>query len=480
MSAPSQLAAPSLTGALDEREVDRRASQSLFWQIARVSVQLTQFVVLARLVPPDEFGKLALVFPVFALLMTLNDSGLSTATVTSGRYDARLGSNLWWTQAGLGLCSAAIMLLAAPVLAFLLRAPDLIGIGAGLAIGLVIESWGLQSRAQLRRTLRLAALGVVEISGAALGVAAAWIASHWIHGAAVLVIAYVAAAATRAAIAVRLAPVQVQRFTASTGYTEALRTGFNVASSDLLNALRVHCPLLIIGFFAALHEVGVFGRAAQLVNAPLLALGPAITNFLLPSLSRLRESPQNFSDCLRRAQRLFLAAAIPGSVWLAFGPTDAIVLALGAEWAPVAPLLQALSPLFATQIIATVARTALLAAEHSRVDRTFSLWNLLLTAGAALAAAPYGVLAVAWALSLSALALRAPLLIGYAVRRNALRLNDVIDGVRAWLLFAALTAGALAALLWVPASLARDVLGLCAAAGVSALALRFLRARTTR
>ena len=43
---------------LTTRELDRRATSSLVWQGAKVAVHLIQYVVLARLVLPAEFGKL--------------------------------------------------------------------------------------------------------------------------------------------------------------------------------------------------------------------------------------------------------------------------------------------------------------------------------------------------------------------------------------------------------------------------------------
>src|SRR5688500_11396262 len=80
------------------REVDRQVARSVGWQFTKVAVQIAQYVVLARLVIPAEYGKFALVLPVFALFSALNDGGLSTAAVTGRRYDSRLASDLCLTQ----------------------------------------------------------------------------------------------------------------------------------------------------------------------------------------------------------------------------------------------------------------------------------------------------------------------------------------------------------------------------------------------
>lgn len=474
---------PETSSGLSARELDRKATSSLVWQAGKIAVHLLQYVVLARLVVPEEFGKFALAAPLFLVLAAINDGGLSTATVTGKQYDARLASSLWWTQVAMGFAVAAVMLLGSPLLAAMFGVPDLVAVGAGLAVSLVIESWGLQSRANLRREMRVGALALVEIGGLVLGVSAALIASHWMQGVVLVVLAQIVNAIGRTVIAIGLAPVRPRRFSASPEYRSALRTGWHVVGSDLLNIVRAQCPTIVIGFFLVLSEVGLFSRANQLLNVPLTLLAPAMANFLLPLLSRTRESPAEFRQHVERTQRLFLAVAIPISVWIAVGPEHLIGFVLGAEWAPVVPILQALSPLFMSQIIATVARMTLLASEESRVDRFFSLLNLLLTAVAVLAAVPFGVLGVALALSLSGVAIRAPLLAFLAVRKGSLTRANVFDGLRTIALLAAISALVLWLCGMLPvAGLVKDVLGLMAAGGVSvaALVLVFRQRRAVR
>lgn len=463
------------TPTFSTRELDRKASSSLFWQAGKIAVHLLQYVVLARLVVPAEFGKFALAVPLFTVLGAIMDGGLSTATVTGKQYDVRLASSLWWTQIGLGVAVAATMWLGSPLLAAMFGVPDLIAIGGWLALSLFIESWGLQSRASLRRDMRIGPLALVDTGALVLGVTAAWIASHWMSNVELVLIAQIANASGRTAIAFAFAPLRPHGFSRTPEYRHALRTGWNVVGSDLLNILRTQCPTIMIGFFLVLSEVGLFSRANQLLNVPLMMLAPAIGTFLLPLLSRTREIPAEFRRHVRRTQRLFLAVAIPVSAWIAAGPAHLFVFALGAEWAPVVPILQCLSPLFMSQILATVARMTLLASEQSRVDRSFSLLNLLLTAAAVLAAAPFGVFAVALALSLSGVVLRVPLLAVLAIGKGCLATADVIDGLRVTAMLALLSAMALWICRALPvAGLVQDGIGLLVMALISVGALAFI------
>jgi hypothetical protein len=145
---------------------------------------------------------------------------------------------------------------------------------------------------------------------------------------------------------------------------------------------------------------------------------------------------------------------------------------------PAVPILQALSPLFISQIISTVARMSLLASERANVDRQFSLVSLVLTIVAVLIAAPFGILAVSLALSLSAVALRTPLLAMMAVRQGNMGAANVFDGLRTVGILAVVSGVILATLRLLPLQgLVDDILGLMIMGGVSVAALAFVLRR---
>ena len=242
--------------------------------------------------------------------------------------------------------------------------------------------------------------------------------------------------------------------------------------SDLLIIMRTHFPSWVLGFFLVLSEVGLFSRANQLVNVPLTMLAPAMGNFLLPLLCRTRDRWSEFQGHIQRTQRMFIAISMPMSVWIAMGPSDLIGFVLGPEWLPAVPILQALSPLFISQVITTVARMALLASERSHVDRQFSFWSFLMTIAAVLLAAPFGVLAVALALSLSGVALRTPILAVMAVRQGNMGAANVLDGLRVVGTLAVISGAILMMVRMLPLEgVIADALGLTLMGGVSAAAL---------
>jgi O-antigen/teichoic acid export membrane protein len=464
--------APSLVVA--ERDVDRQVARSVGWQAAKIGLQVAQYVVLARLVLPAEYGKFALALPVYALLTALNDGGLSTAAVTNRQYDSRLATDLALTQLGLGVVMAAAMALLAPLLATIYGVPDLRVIGWCLAGALLANAVGLQSRARLRRNLSIGALAMVDIAGVIAGLAAALLVARGAFGGVtILVVAQLTTVTISSVVAVTLAPVPLGRFRGGAPYRHALQVGGHMVASDVLNSVRNQFPALAIGFFVVLSDVGLFNRANQLLGLPLLVLAPAITNYLLPMLSRTRGDPAQFRRHVQRTLRLFLAATIPVCVWVAFGPADLLATVLGEAWRPVMPILGSLSPMFIVQIVAVVSLVTLVSAEYSRTARRFAFWNLGLTVIAVLATAPFGVMAMAIGLTVSGLLLRAPLAVRYAIREGTMAAADVAAAGRFFVVVAGATAVALALTQLLPvASPGRELAGLVCALLITGAALR--------
>ena len=465
-------AAAAASRQVGEREVDRHVVRSIGWQGGKIAVQIAQYVILARMVPPAEYGKFALALPIMTLLSALNDGGLSTAAVTGRHYDKRLASDLYLTQIGLGLAMAVVMALLAPVLAGVYGVPDLREIGWWLALCLAINAWALQPKALLRRQLKVGGLAMVEIAGVVAGLAAAVVSTRFVSGFGLLVVAQVTSVAVGAIIAMAVAPVRLARFRGEGSYRHALEIGRHMVASDVLNAARSQIPAMALGFFVVLHEVGLFNRANQLLSLPLLVLAPALTNFLLPLLARDVAYPERRRSHVQRTLRLLLTATIPACVWIAVGPDDLLAWVLGEDWRPAVAILSSLSPLFLVQIIAVISSISMVSAERSRAVRRFAIWNLLLTGAVVLGAAPFGVMALALGLSISGLLLRGPLVVMLALRERTLERADVMLALRL-----VLTLGIAAALLlvicgYLPVSpVMREIAGLVAITALSGIAL---------
>ncbi len=71
-------------------------------QASQLMLNLGSVIVLARLLTPQDFGLLAMVFSVMGFFRVFNEAGLSTATVQKEEITHAQVSNLFWTNVALG------------------------------------------------------------------------------------------------------------------------------------------------------------------------------------------------------------------------------------------------------------------------------------------------------------------------------------------------------------------------------------------
>ena len=107
MSAPAHLGRRAARGAL----------VTLTGQAARILIQLTSVVVLARLLDPRDYGVLAMVLAVVGVGEIFRDFGLSSAAVQAKDLTLHQRDNLFWINTAIGVVLAVLVFAAAGPLA---------------------------------------------------------------------------------------------------------------------------------------------------------------------------------------------------------------------------------------------------------------------------------------------------------------------------------------------------------------------------
>jgi O-antigen/teichoic acid export membrane protein len=154
---------------------------------------------------------------------------------------------------------------------------------------------------------------------------------------------------------------------------------------------------VIIGRFIGTAAVGQYRTAWRTVDLIAQGVIMPFTQVALPTLGRLQDDLPAFRKAYLRITAVCSAVALPAIVGFAVLAPDVIPLVFGPQWTPAAPVAQVLGLMavpftlnrFAAPALATLGRYATLA-------RLSSL-QLVLTVVLSLAAAPYGLVAIAGA-----------------------------------------------------------------------------------
>ncbi|GAA4974465.1 hypothetical protein GCM10025331_80970 [Actinoplanes utahensis] len=442
------------------------ARWSLINTIVRRVGTFASGVILARLFfGPYEWGLYAVGLLVLAMLLSLNEMGVSLALVRWEGDIRRFAPTVLTISTLSSTALYVVLYLTAPTVASLLGSPEATTMLRVLCISVIIDGiacvpLGLLNREfqQFKRTvvdiLNFAVSTGAMIAFAAAGVGAMSFAWGSLIGNLVALVGF------------GLCAPGMLRFGWDTGQAKSLiRYGFPLASASLLTLGIVNVDTVVVGSVLGPAAVGVYAMAFNMSSWPVRMVSETARRVSFAGFSRLAdESPERFAAGFLRAFSLVIAAAVPICVVLGVLSTPIITFVYGDQWAAAGLPLRFLVALGLLRVAVELAYDCL----ATRVRKTLMLmqawWLLSLTPVLVLFAHPWGVSGVAAGHVVVAGLLVAPVFLVALVRlgipARAILLSCVRPalgglamGVVAWLVhrwlgdgFLGLTAAGLAAL----------------------------------
>lgn len=274
--------------------------------------RLGRNMVLARVIAPDQFGLMALVLAVLALLEAITEVGVAQAVIQNERGSSREFLNVaWWFGILRGLVVAAVALpLAAPVAAFY-DAPELASLL--LLAPLTVVFTGLSSPRvyALQREFRFGAT-LVSIQGAGLLATAATIAlGLWLQNVWALLLGAVLESALRFVLSFVVAPFRPSLRWEAQSRRDLFRFTRGMAGLSLLTFLILQADVFVLGKTGTVDDLGLYTMAIALAALPLAVFSKVVQPLVVPVLARIQHDPVALRRTVLRMSRLIWLFGLP-------------------------------------------------------------------------------------------------------------------------------------------------------------------------
>jgi O-antigen/teichoic acid export membrane protein len=379
-----------------------RAGKALLWTggglLAGRLISFLRFLVLARLLTPEDFGLLAIAWVAIEFLLTMTDLGMVTALVQRSEVSDRHYDTAWTIGLVRALVVAVVIFAGAPLIAGFFGEPRATDILRVLAVGPVLSAAASIKMAELTRDLRFGRLTMIRLPEAAteavVSVALAPVLGVWALVAGVLV-----ANLVRLALSYWLAPYR-PRISFDQGSARSLFSFgrwlfvlgiLGLASEALLRA--------VISRRLGTAELGLFYLAVRLAMLPLTSIESIAASVGVPVHARLQADPRRGARTLQTSLVGMLAVLIPGYAVLIVLARSLVEDLLGPRWTGATPLIRVLAAAAAIETIGAACTPMLFGLGRPRfVAGLAALKAALLVAGAWMLTATAGVsgAAVAW------------------------------------------------------------------------------------
>jgi PST family polysaccharide transporter len=393
----------------------RGGGVTIIGQLARIILQFVGVLVLSRLLPPADFGLIAMLTVFVALGELLRDFGMPTAALQARKLSRQQASNLFWLNTALGATAGAALLLASPLIVALYDEPRLADVIPFMAAMMLLNGVQAQLQVQLARAFRFVALAATAVVAPliALVVAVAGALAGWAYWALVaqLMANTLVLLLTRGILA-RWRPAR-PRHLRETG--ALIRSGGNLGLAQVLTFAASNADTMVIGARLGATDLGYYNRSFQLLTLPITSMLAPLTQVVLPTVNRALDLGQRLGDLLLRLQFamgsaivLAYTVAVSTASWL-------IPELLGAPWSPAAPVFQILAIGGCFQVFSHVSYWAFLLGDQSRQLLHYNLVTKPMIVVLVLLGSQFGLIGVACAYSLG-LALSWPINLAWLAR----------------------------------------------------------------
>jgi len=324
-------------------------------------------VVLARLLLPEDFGLIAMIWVIIAITQTFVISGYGHALIQRQKVTHTDECSVFYFNIGVSIFGCAVLWLLAPLVARFYGQPLLIPLTRVVSFVLVIGAFGhiplclLAKQIDFKTRCRIDVMasvvsGVVGVTMALLG-----------FGVWSLVAQHLSRASVRVTLAwycSRWRPAWLFSF-------RSLRSmfafGSNMLFSSLLESVYRNIYVAVIGKLFSPMDLGFYSRANRLQQLPSQTITSVVTSVAFPVFSRVQGDSERLRNGLRACLGVLAFTVLPAMILLAATARPLVALLLTEKWLPCVPYLQSLCVVGAMYPFYVLYAKVLLAVGRSRL-----------------------------------------------------------------------------------------------------------------
>ncbi len=378
---------------------------NMVWRFAeRCGAQIVTFVVsivLARLLAPEAYGKIALITVFTTILQVFVDSGLGTALIQKKDSDDLDFSSVFYFNFVVCIILYAGMFIAAPFIAKFYNDISLTPIIRVTSLTIIISGVKGIQQSYVSKNMLFKKFFYSTLSGtvfsAFLGICLAYAgAGVW---------AIVAQQLSNTAIDTLILWITVKWRPKKLFSWERLKNllsfGWKMLVSALLDTVYTNIRSLVIGKMYSASDLAFYNQGDKLPSVIVNNINVSIDSVLLPTLAKEQEDRERVKNMTRRAIKTSTYIMAPLMMGLAFCAKPLVQIILTEKWLRCVPFLQIFCITYMFQPIHTANLNAIKAMGRSDLFLKLEIAKKIVGMILLLSTMWFGVMAMAYSLLVS-------------------------------------------------------------------------------
>lgn len=381
----------------------QKALRGFAWSLAdKLINQLGYLLVtifLARLIGPESFGLIGMLTIFMLLAESVINGGFSAALVQRSQQLTKADeSTVFYINMAWGMAMYVLLYATAPLIAQFYKEPKLVDISRVLFVIVIINSFAVVVRAKLTINIDFKSQAIAGTIATLLSSAAGIYLALNGYGYWALVWLLVLKAVFNTLCIWFFCRWWPQLLFNIESFKKLFKFGSNLMIAGFVATFVNNLYIALIGRYFSATQVGYFTQATNLSNYLYQMLSSTLQGVTYPILTSIKEDKERLVSIYKQLISITMLVSLPLLIGLAAVSHEVVLLFLGEEWLPVAPVLSILCFARAITPISAINMNILNAIGRSDLFLKVDLSKLPMTLAALIISVPYGVEAVAWSM----------------------------------------------------------------------------------
>jgi O-antigen/teichoic acid export membrane protein len=298
---------------------------------------LVRTMILARILAPGDFGLMAIVMSVLAVLSSLTDIGVQQSIIRHPEGNQKGYLNVaWWIQVAraAGLFIAAFLI--APTICRFYGKPELLNLLRVSFLVVIFGGFTSPCLYLLDKEFRFVKALCLMQGSSLLGTVVAIILAFYMRSVWILVIAQLVQSGAQCLLSHILCPFRPMLEIDRRYFKDVLSFGRGMAGLSFLTIISMQTDVFVMGKLLTSKQVGMYALALSLAQQPMLLFARTIGRVLLPAFAEKQNDKKALRSALVRILKSILLFGVPLSVLAALGAKTILSVIYGAQYSVVA------------------------------------------------------------------------------------------------------------------------------------------------
>ncbi|KGD74983.2 polysaccharide biosynthesis protein [Tatumella morbirosei] len=366
-----------------------------FSQLFKVFVQVVNLVYLAKIIPPEQYGILAMAAVIVNLGVLLRDLGTSSAIIQKKVLNDRLKNTVFWLNVVLGFSVLVIILLLSPLVSSYYHQPEVMPVLMLLSLTFPLSSCAAVHLALMERESKFRVVSSIEVSSSLLSVIVAIVLANLGFGVYSLVAQAIVQNLSSAILFWFFSKwyPSFKFFINKEDLFSILGFSTNVSLFNIINYLSRNADSFIIGKFMSAFILGSYNLAYRIMLFPLQSLTFVVSRSLYPLMSHYQDDENKVQDMYLNSVFVIVLITSPLMSGIAFYAKPIVYIIFGSKWYLTASVLVWLAPTAIIQSVLSTTGSVFMAKNRTDILLKLGILGAFLQVGAFIIGSHYSIVA---------------------------------------------------------------------------------------